>query len=73
MKDLWYCLEACGEGGSVIDWVMESEGGAASVTAVEILREGASEALDSLDARSLRDDGVISRFRLGFAHRTLDL
>jgi len=25
-KNLWHCLGACGEGGSVIDWVMKSEG-----------------------------------------------
>jgi DNA primase len=25
-KDLWHCLGACQAGGSVIDWVMRSEG-----------------------------------------------
>ena len=24
--NLWHCLGACGEGGSVIDWVMKSQG-----------------------------------------------
>ncbi|MEW5251565.1 CHC2 zinc finger domain-containing protein, partial [Microbulbifer sp. 2201CG32-9] len=25
-KNLWHCLGACGEGGSVIDWVMKTQG-----------------------------------------------
>ena len=25
-KNLWHCLGACREGGSVIDWVMRAEG-----------------------------------------------
>lgn len=25
-KGLWHCLGACGAGGSVIDWVMKSQG-----------------------------------------------
>ncbi|MBL1278353.1 MAG: DNA primase, partial [Ectothiorhodospiraceae bacterium] len=25
-KNLWHCLGACNEGGSVIDWVMKKEG-----------------------------------------------
>jgi len=41
-KNLWHCLGACGEGGSVIDWVMKSEG-VSFRHAVEILREGAPE------------------------------
>jgi DNA primase len=41
-KNLWHCLGACGEGGSVIDWVMKSEG-VSFRHAVEILREGAPD------------------------------
>ena len=41
-KNLWNCLGACGKGGSVIDWVMKSEG-VSFRHAVELLRErGAS-------------------------------
>jgi DNA primase catalytic core len=36
-KNLWHCLGACGEGGSVIDWVMKSEG-VSFRHAVELLR-----------------------------------
>ena len=38
-KNLWNCLGACGEGGSVIDWVMKAEG-VSFRHAVEILRTG---------------------------------
>jgi DNA primase len=38
-KNLWHCLGACGAGGSVIDWVMRSEG-VSFRHAVEILRVG---------------------------------
>nr|NIM16408.1 DNA primase [Candidatus Aminicenantes bacterium]NIN22562.1 DNA primase [Candidatus Aminicenantes bacterium]NIN46331.1 DNA primase [Candidatus Aminicenantes bacterium]NIN89172.1 DNA primase [Candidatus Aminicenantes bacterium]NIO85660.1 DNA primase [Candidatus Aminicenantes bacterium] len=37
-KNLWHCLGACQEGGSVIDWVMKSEG-VSFRHAVEILKE----------------------------------
>ncbi|HRH78243.1 MAG TPA: CHC2 zinc finger domain-containing protein, partial [Cellvibrionaceae bacterium] len=36
-KNLWHCLGACGVGGSVIDWVMKSEG-VSFRHAVELLR-----------------------------------
>ena len=39
-KNLWHCLGACGTGGSVIDWVMKTEG-VSFRHAVELLREGA--------------------------------
>ena len=39
-KNLWNCLGACGTGGSVIDWVMKTEG-VSFRHAVEILRTGA--------------------------------
>jgi DNA primase catalytic core len=38
-KNLWHCLGACGEGGSVVDWVMKSEG-VSFRHAVELLRVG---------------------------------
>ena len=37
-KNLWHCLGACQAGGSVIDWVMRSEG-VSFRHAVEILRD----------------------------------
>jgi DNA primase len=36
-KNLWHCLGACGEGGSVVDWVMRAEG-VSFRHAVELLR-----------------------------------
>ena len=39
-KNLWHCLGACREGGSVIDWVMKSEG-VSFRHAVELLRKDA--------------------------------
>ena len=38
-KNLWNCLGACGEGGTVIDWVMRTQG-VSFRHAVEILRNG---------------------------------
>ncbi len=38
-KNLWHCLGACQQGGSVIDWVMKAEG-VSFRHAVEILRTG---------------------------------
>jgi len=38
-KGLWNCLGACGEGGTVVDWVMKTEG-VSFRHAVELLREG---------------------------------
>ena len=40
-KNLWHCLGACGTGGTVIDWVMRSEG-VSFRHAVELLRSDAS-------------------------------
>ena len=37
-KNLWNCLGACGEGGSVVDWVMKAEG-VSFRHAVELLRK----------------------------------
>lgn len=38
-KNLWHCLGACQAGGTVIDWVMKTEG-VSFRHAVELLREG---------------------------------
>lgn len=38
-KNLWHCLGACQQGGSVIDWVMKRNG-VSFRHAVELLREG---------------------------------
>jgi len=38
-KNLWNCLGACGEGGTVVDWVMRTQG-VSFRHAVEILRNG---------------------------------
>ncbi len=38
-KNLWHCLGACSAGGSVIDWVMRSQG-VSFRHAVELLRDG---------------------------------
>ena len=38
-KNLWNCLGACGEGGTVVDWVMKTQG-VSFRHAVEILRNG---------------------------------
>ena len=40
-KNLWHCLGACQQGGSVIDWVMKRQG-VSFRHAVELLREGVS-------------------------------
>lgn len=39
--NLWHCLGACGEGGSVIDWVMKTQG-VSFRHAVELLRDDVS-------------------------------
>lgn len=51
-KNLWNCLGKCGRGGSVIDWVMRSEG-VSFRHAVELLRErgasiGAGRAIEAV-------------------------
>lgn len=40
-KGLWHCMGACQKGGSVVDWVMVSEG-ASFRHAIELLRSGAA-------------------------------
>ncbi len=48
-KNLWHCLGACQTGGSVIDWVMKSEG-VSFRHAVEILRADPSSVATSIEA-----------------------
>ena len=118
-KNLWHCMGACQVGGSVIDWVMRTQG-VSFRHAVELLRAGAApvitpgragpvaarstarklpspldvsaedqavlssvldyysatladspEALAYLARRKIDDPTVITRFRLGYANRTL--
>jgi DNA primase catalytic core len=116
-KNLWHCLGACQMGGTVIDWVMKSEG-VSFRHAVELLRadvpvlaasgsvkestvrklpppvdrdagdaamleqvvsyyhetlKQSPEALAYLEKRGLTNPEIVSRFRLGFANRTLGL
>jgi DNA primase len=112
-KNLWHCLGACHEGGSVIDWVMKRDG-VSFRHAVEILRgdvavptngngngrkavlpspierdaddreilsrvvsyyhemlKQSPEALAYLEKRGIRSSEALTRFKLGFANRTL--
>ena len=118
-KGLWHCLGACQVGGSVIDWVMKTQG-ISFRHAIEVLRAGVApaiapgrtgpvatlsrarklpspvddtgedqavlssvvdyyhatlvespEALAYLSRRRIDDAEAITRFRLGFANRTL--
>jgi DNA primase catalytic core len=43
-KNLWHCLGACQTGGSVIDWVMKTQG-ISFRHAIEVLRAGAAPAI----------------------------
>ena len=52
-KNLWHCLGACQQGGSVIDWVMKVNG-VSFRHAVELLREG----LSSLAAQPVKRTSV---------------
>lgn len=121
-KNLWHCMGACQEGGSVIDWVMKSEG-VSLRHALEILKERENpdvlggqikhikkatirkldspfdfesdkpienqallnqvidfyhetlkqnpEGIEYLQQRSLKNPGMIDRFKLGISNRTL--
>jgi DNA primase catalytic core len=55
-KNLWHCLGACQAGGSVIDWVMRTEG-ISFRHAVERMRED----LPSLTSRSSRDSSKAAK------------
>jgi DNA primase catalytic core len=114
-KNLWHCLGACQTGGTVIDWVMKSQG-VSFRHAAELLRNGLAggaqpaktstvrrlpapveleasgaealeqvvsyyhatlkewpEAMKYLQARGLTNPEMVSRFRIGYANRTLGL
>ncbi len=83
-KNLWHCLGACQAGGSVIDWVMRTQG-VSFRHAVELLREGQPGAgvggrrvparsrvqkLPSPLERSADDDEMLGRV-VAFYHDTL--
>jgi DNA primase len=82
-KNLWHCLGACSAGGSVIDWVMRSEG-VSFRHAVELLRDGRGSApisgpapqrstvrkLPSPVDRTAADAELLSQV-VGYYHRTL--
>jgi len=81
-ENLWHCLGACQAGGSVIDWVMRSEGFTFR-HAIELLREGLPAAAISSQAPSRpprfgacrqrwpRTDQEVLRQVVGFYHQTL--
>lgn len=56
-KGLWHCLGACGEGGSVIDWVMKAEG-VSFRHAVEILRNGSPSLAAASSHRQVKTSTV---------------
>ena len=83
-KNLWHCLGACSAGGSVVDWVMRSEG-VSFRHAVELLRDGRGSAgpisgpapqrstvrkLPSPVDRSAGDAELLGQVA-GYYHRTL--
>ena len=57
-KNLWHCLGACQAGGSVIDWVMRSEG-VSFRHAVELLRDGKASRI--ITSRSPAKKSTIQR------------
>lgn len=83
-KGLWHCMGACQAGGSVIDWVMRSEG-VSFRHAVEILREGRAATLLASDKvvrvatipklpsplSSEVEDAALLRQVMGYYHATL--
>ena len=84
-KNLWNCLGACGKGGSVIDWVMRSEG-VSFRHAVELLRErggavGGGRAIAPVKKTTVTmlpspidpdaDDATMLRQVVGYYHETL--
>ena len=79
-KNLWHCLGACQAGGSVIDWVMKSEG-VSFRHAVELLRDGAITAQSQRKYTTTRrldapvvpdaDDHELLRQVVDYYHRAL--
>jgi DNA primase catalytic core len=56
-KNLWHCLGACQEGGSVLDWVMRWEG-VSFRHAVELLRDGVAPSMRPAGMRRGVKSGV---------------
>jgi DNA primase len=80
-KNLWHCLGACQTGGSVIDWVMRTEG-LSFRHAVDFLRDGAPSIGSTIVKRSTvpklpapvsigADDQALLNQVVGFYHSTL--
>ena len=84
-KNLWNCLGACQSGGSVVDWVMKSEG-VSFRHAIELLRErgaaiGAGRPIDPIKKTSVAkldspialdaDDGAALRQVVAYYNETL--
>jgi DNA primase len=75
-KNLWHCLGACQEGGSVIDWVMKSRG-LSFRHAVEVLRgdppslEAPKRALLPSPVERDADDREVLRQVVAYYHETL--
>ena len=63
-KNLWHCLGACQEGGSVIDWVMKPRG-VSFRHAVEILRNDVPPVPTNGNGRRLLPSPVRPRPRIG--------
>jgi CHC2 zinc finger len=55
-RNLWHCMGACQAGGSVIDWVMRTEG-VSFRHAVELLRDGLQDAASRQRVASGRRGG----------------
>ena len=79
-KNLWHCLGACQAGGSVIDWVMKSEG-VSFRHAVELLRADVPVSATAVKVSTVRklpapidrdaDDAAVLEQVVSFYHETL--
>jgi DNA primase len=61
--NLWHCMGACNEGGSVIDWVMRAEG-LAFRAAAEFLRQGGSPTVHLLDQAPAKHSRMLKQAQL---------
>jgi DNA primase catalytic core len=83
--NLWHCLGACNVGGSVVDWVMKTEGlsfrhaieylrdgrvAETTTTSGHIVRKASIKKLETLAPRDVDDDALMARV-VDFYHRTL--
>jgi DNA primase catalytic core len=84
--NLWHCLGACNAGGSVVDWVMKTEGlsfrhaieylrdgrvaESAGKPSGQALRDASAKKLETLVPRGADDDALMHRV-VDFYHRTL--